>query len=1024
MKYFMKKIKGFTIIELLVCVVILGIIISLAVMAIDKYIIQGHVSIDKQLDRQLELSAKNYLTDNKNTLAVDDYLIVWYTTLKSNDYMTNDLIDSKGNSCSKSYVVVNKELNKKDYKYTTCITCENDGYSNISSKKECTSNFTSILNCSFTRKDDKKILGVNSNNTEELNLVCRGNNSVSFNNNATSLKNVFTINNGEIVSINNDTIEKNNKKSSINATISVKTINSNPLTIVFNGDGSHSKLGFIDKNTNTWTNHSAIPITIPVDGIGPKCSLSGPYKDNSYKNQVKAVKSGSKVYYKLICNDDNGIKTKNLSKDNFIVNDLVGDMKIKVNSNNKSLTGDIEVSISKNPTFKQFKLGLLNDSVLDEFDNGNDIVYSKIDNEDTTLAIDDQAPRCSFSGPSSDINIMYSKTRMNISLSPTDYVYYSLKCDDENDIENNFSIDKIGNNGFSKIEWVKTYNVSYNDIHIGYEYVIKAYSTRSEGVGYLTYNVKNTIDKVGNTGIDKVINSNNTKMIDFSKIPKCNISTSYASDLRSATLTGHMSDEKGLSGYLWTNDQGQPSRYNSISGTSNSVSNKITNNGYYYLHMKNINDLTGYCLVYITSIKEAPPKEPTLSADDGIASGAWHKDNFKLTASGSGAYATYYYGTNVNSMLYNSPMNVTTETNGTTYYAKACLLKDHTNCSGVVSYNALLDKTRPTCSLSGTKTSGGVYNSGYWTSSDVKITLTSTDSRSGVSKITMKNPLSGNSYSSYFTTSVSSNSLGTGTVNATCTDKAGNTNTDSFSIKIDKQKPTVSLSPKGKKLSGSTTITLSCSDGSGSGVESKSMKSPSGSTYTSSFTISKDGGTVTATCKDVVGNTATTSEVYKPQCTWTNWSCGAADYQKSCSKVTTDTKKVTCTSGYKKKLVYNGSPIYSYKFADNYKSIKIVRIPANTSAAAACKRNISFVFSCNASNVGKYKYAKADRKGTEASCYGYPCEKKSNGYGNYKESAPSYHKTCSPSGTKGKTASYSTCTSGYYKIDTCTRSCK
>ena len=270
MKYFMKKIKGFTIIELLVCVVILGIIISLAVMAIDKYIIQGHVSIDKQLDRQLELSAKNYLTDNKNTLAVDDSLIVWYTTLKSNDYMTNDLIDSKGNSCSKSYVVVKKELNKSDYTYTTCITCDNDGYSNISSKKECTSNFTSILNCSFTRKDDKKILGVNSNNTEELNLVCRGNNSVGFNNNATSLKNVFTINKAAPASINNDTIEKNNKKSSINATISVKTNNSNPLTIVFNGDGSNSKLGFIDKSTNTWTNHPAIPITIPVDGIGPK----------------------------------------------------------------------------------------------------------------------------------------------------------------------------------------------------------------------------------------------------------------------------------------------------------------------------------------------------------------------------------------------------------------------------------------------------------------------------------------------------------------------------------------------------------------------------------------------------------------------------------------------------------------------------------------------------------------------------------------------------------------------------------
>ena len=1021
----MRKFKGFTILELLVALVIMGIVLSLAVMAINRYVIFGHNTIDKQLEKQLELSTKNYLNDNKNTLKVDDSLIVWYTTLKSNDYMTNDLVDSNGNSCSKSYVVVKKELNKSDYTYTTCITCDNGGYSNISSKKECTSNFASSLNCTFTRKDDKKVLGVNTSNTEGLSLVCRGNDSVGFNNNATSLKNVFTISNGEIVNIDNDVIEKNNKKSNINATINVKTINSNPLTIVFNGDGSSSKLGFTDRKTNTWTNHAAIAITIPVDGVGPKCSLSGPYKDSSYKEQVKAVKSGSKVYYRLVCNDDNGIKTKSLTKDNFVINDVVSDVKINVdNNNNKSLTGDIEVAISSNPSSKELKLGLSNDSVLDEFDNGNEMIYSMVENENSVLVIDDQAPGCSFSGPSSDINIRYSKTKMNISLSPTDYVYYSLKCDDENDIENNFSISKIGNNGFSKIEWVKTYDVTYNNTHRGYEYIIKAYSTKSEGTGYLTYNVNNTIDKVGNTGINKVITSNSVKMIDYSKIPKCNITTSYASDLRSATLTGRMSDEKGLSGYLWTNNQGEPSRYNSISGTSNSVSNKITNNGYYYLHMKNINDLTGYCVVYITSIKEAPPKEPVLEASDEIASGSWHKDSYKLTASGSGAYAMYYYGTNVNSMTYTTPMNVINETSGTMYYAKACLIKDHTNCSGVVSYNALLDKTKPTCSLSGTKTSGGTYNSGYWTSSDVKITLSSTDSRSGVSKTTMKNPLSGSSYSSYFTTSVSSNSLGVGTVNATCTDKAGNTNTASFGIKIDKQKPTVSLNPKGKKLSGATTITLSCSDGSGSGVDSKSMKSPSGSTYNSSFTISKDGGTVSATCKDKVGNVSEIKEVYKPQCTWTNWSCGAADYQKSCSKVTTDTKKVTCTSGYWKKLVYNGSPIYSYKFADNYESIRIVRIPANTSASEACKRNIGFVSSCNASNVGKYKYAKANRKGTEASCYGYPCEKKSNGYGNYKKSAPSYHTTCSPSGTKGKTASYSTCTSGYYKIDTCTRSCR
>ena len=1023
MKSFIKKIKGFTIVELLVALVIMGIVLSLAVMAIDKYIIQGHVTIDSQLEKQLELSAKNYMNDNKSTLVVDDSLIVWYTTLKSNDYITNDLIDSNNNSCSKSYVVVKKELNKSNYKYVTCITCDNGGYSNISSKNECTSNFTSSLDCSFTRKDDKKVLGVNTSNTEGLSLVCRGNGSVGLSNNASSLNSVFTIDNGEIVSIDKDSIDKNDKKSSINATINVKTTNSNPLTIVFNGDNSSSKLGFTDKKTNEWTNHAAIAITIPVDGDGPDCSLNGPYKSD-LKTQVKAVKSGSKVYYSLVCTDDNSIKTNSLSKDNFIVNDSVGDMKISVNSNNKSLTGDIEVSIANNPSSKELKLGLMNDSVLDEFDNGNDIVYSNINNESSTLVIDDQGPGCSFSGPSSDMNIRYSKTKMNISLSPTDYVYYRLKCDDENDIENTFSISKITNKGFSKVELVKTYDVTYNSTHRGYEYIIKAYSSKSEGTGYLSYNVSNTVDKVGNTGNNKVITSNSVKMIDYTKIPKCSISTSYASDYRSATLTGYMSDEYGLSGYSWTNDYGEPSKYTSISGTSKSVSNKISNNGYYYLHMKNTNDLTGYCLVYISSIKEAPPEEPVLEASDDISSGSWHNANFKLTASGSGAYATYYYGTSVNSMTYNSPMSVSTETSGTTYYAKACLIKDRTNCSGVVSYNAMLDKTKPTCSLSGTKTGSGsgTYNSGYWTMYDVKVTLKSTDSLSGVSKTTMKNPLSGNSFSSYFITSVSSNSLGVGTVNATCTDKAGNSNTDSFSLKIDKQKPTVSLSPKGKKLSSNTTISLNCSDGSGSGVDSKSMKSPNGNTYTSSFILSKDGGTVNATCKDKVGNSSSISETYTPPCTWTSWS-SSTDYVSSCSASSSDTKVVTCKYGYKKKIVYTGTMQYKYDFYGDSVIVTTAKIKANQTHTTACKNNSNFVTSCNASNVGKYKYTSSARNGSDASCYGKKCKKINDGY-SYKAGTATYVTSCSSSGTKGTTKSYTTCTSGYYERVTKTRSCK
>ena len=1021
----MKKFKGFTILELLVALVIMGIVLSLAVMAINRYVIFGHNTIDKQLEKQLELSTKNYLNDNKSTLKVDDSLIVWYTTLKSNNYMTNDLIDSNGNSCGKSYVVVKKELGKNEYNYSTCITCDNGGYSNISSKKECTSNFASSLNCTFTRKDDKKVLGVNTNNTDELSLVCRGNSSVGFSNNASSLESVFTISNGEIVSIDDDSIIKNDKKSSINATIKVRTINSNALTIVFNGDSSSSKLGFTDKKTNVWTNHAAIPITIPVDGVGPKCSLSGPYKDSSYKEQVKAVKSGSKVYYRLVCNDDNGIKTKSLTKDNFVINDVVSDVKINVDNNNKSLTGDIEVVISNNHSSKELNLAINSNSILDEFDNGNEMIYSMVENENSVLVIDDQAPGCSFSGPSSDINIKYSKTKMNIALSPTDYVYYSLKCDDENDIVNNFSINNITNNGFSKIELAKTNDVTYGSTHRGYEYIIKAYSTKSEGTGYLTYNVNNTIDKVGNAGVNNVISSNKAKMLDYTKIPKCDISTSYASDYRSATLTGNMIDEKGLSGYAWSNDYGEPSRYYTTSGTSNSVSNTITSNGYYYLHMKNVNDLTGYCLVYITSIKEAPPETPVLEASDEISSGDWHNSNFTLTASGSGSNVTYYYGTSSYSLPYTSPISVSSETSGTTYYAKACSTKDHTNCSDVARYNALLDKTKPTCTLSGTKSNGDSYSAGYWTMYNVTMNLSSSDSMSGIntSKTSLVNPFNNRSYTSgSFTTSVSNGRLGVGTVTATCTDIAGNTsNANSFSLKIDKEDPKVSLSPAGKKLTGETKITLECSDGSGSGVESKSMTSPSGSTYSQHFTISKSGGTVKATCKDVVGNKSEISETYTPPCTWSSWSNPTTTYSTSCTPSSTDTKKVTCTSGYKEKIKYTGKATYSYAFS----STKSIIVKGTGASKSHCATKLDFIDSCRKStDVGKYKFVSAAKKSGDTRCDVKECVKKISGYANYTAGKPTYSKTCTATGAKGRSETYTICTSGYYKIETSTRSCR
>ena len=136
-----KKSTGFTILELLAAVVIVGIILGLAVLAINKYIVQGHNTVDSQLEKSLVLAAKGYIGDNKKKLKLigEDGLVIWYTTLKSNNYIVNDLVDSNGNSCGKSYVFIAKNGSK--YKYTGCVVCDNNGYNNTSGRSECTETF-------------------------------------------------------------------------------------------------------------------------------------------------------------------------------------------------------------------------------------------------------------------------------------------------------------------------------------------------------------------------------------------------------------------------------------------------------------------------------------------------------------------------------------------------------------------------------------------------------------------------------------------------------------------------------------------------------------------------------------------------------------------------------------------------------------------------------------------------------------------------------------------------------------------
>lgn len=120
--------KGFTLIELVAVIVLISIALITTSLAIGNYTSYGFSTIDDQLDKQLILSAKMYYSDNILELKKQGNKTISYEKLKSNGYITNDLVDSNGNSCAKSYVVVYKE--NDEYNYKGCIICDN-GYTNL-----------------------------------------------------------------------------------------------------------------------------------------------------------------------------------------------------------------------------------------------------------------------------------------------------------------------------------------------------------------------------------------------------------------------------------------------------------------------------------------------------------------------------------------------------------------------------------------------------------------------------------------------------------------------------------------------------------------------------------------------------------------------------------------------------------------------------------------------------------------------------------------------------------------------------
>ena len=122
----MKNNKGFTLVELLAVVTILGILSSIAIIGVSKLIEKSKNDADEQQKQTLIMAAKSYFQDNRSMLPREDGTSrdVTVVVLKNNKYLKEDIKNSKKESCmnDNTKVTITKSGNK--YTYEASLNCE------------------------------------------------------------------------------------------------------------------------------------------------------------------------------------------------------------------------------------------------------------------------------------------------------------------------------------------------------------------------------------------------------------------------------------------------------------------------------------------------------------------------------------------------------------------------------------------------------------------------------------------------------------------------------------------------------------------------------------------------------------------------------------------------------------------------------------------------------------------------------------------------------------------------------------
>ena len=123
------KNRGFTLIELLGVIVILSLLLLIIIPSVTSNIKKGQKEADNDTTNSIVLAAKNWASDNKETVKDNSPYTVTVSTLQSDGYLPKNIkLPSKGCSLNNASVTITAtettNNTKYDYKYNSPADCK------------------------------------------------------------------------------------------------------------------------------------------------------------------------------------------------------------------------------------------------------------------------------------------------------------------------------------------------------------------------------------------------------------------------------------------------------------------------------------------------------------------------------------------------------------------------------------------------------------------------------------------------------------------------------------------------------------------------------------------------------------------------------------------------------------------------------------------------------------------------------------------------------------------------------------